>query len=104
MLSFRVSAVLFAAYALMAQDHAPGFVGSPDVHGDRVVFTWEDDLWPGSLKGGPARRLTTHPGLETEARFSPDGTWIAVGIETLLKQLTENPAPVFPPVPAYPKR
>lgn len=77
MLSFRASAVLFAACALMAQERAPRFVSSPDVHGDRVVFTWEDDLWLGSLKGGPARRVTTHPGLETEARFSPDGQWIA---------------------------
>ncbi|HEY3271777.1 MAG TPA: PDZ domain-containing protein, partial [Geothrix sp.] len=55
----------------------PRFVSSPDVRGDRVVFTWEDDLWLGSLKGGAARRLTTHPGLETAARFSPDGKWIA---------------------------
>ena len=77
MLSFRVPALLFAVCALMAQDRAPRFVSSPDVNGDRVVFTWEDDLWLGSLKGGPARRLTTHPGLETAARFSPDGKWIA---------------------------
>ncbi|WP_257303870.1 S41 family peptidase [Geothrix campi] len=74
---FRASAVLFVACALVAQDRAPRFVSSPDVNGDRVVFTWEDDLWLGSLKGGPARRLTTHPGLETAARFSPDGKWIA---------------------------
>lgn len=77
MLSFRVSALAFAALALVAQDRPPRFVSAPDVHGDRVVFTWEDDLWLGSLKGGPARRLTTHPGLETSARFSPDGKWIA---------------------------
>jgi tricorn protease len=29
---------------------------------------------------------------------------LEVGIETLLKQLKENPTPSFPPVPAYPKR
>lgn len=77
MLSYRVSALLLSACVLVAQDHAPRFVSSPDVNGDRVVFTWEDDLWLGSMKGGPARRLTTHPGLETAARFSPDGKWIA---------------------------
>jgi len=75
--SLRASALLFVAFALVAQDRAPRFVSSPDVRGDRVVFTWEDDLWLGSLKGGPARRITTHPGLETAARFSPDGKWIA---------------------------
>ncbi len=77
MLSARIAAVLLAACALMAQGRAPRFVSSPDVLGDRVVFTWEDDLWLGSLKGGPARRVTTHPGLETGAHFSPDGQWIA---------------------------
>lgn len=74
---FRASAVLLVACALVAQDRAPRFVSSPDVRGEQVVFTWEDDLWLGSLSGGPARRLTTHPGLEAAARFSPDGRWIA---------------------------
>ncbi|MBK9796182.1 MAG: PD40 domain-containing protein [Holophagaceae bacterium] len=75
--SVRLTVLLLAACALLAQDRAPRFVSSPDVHGDRVAFTWEDDLWIGALKGGPARRLTTHPGVETGARFSPDGKWIA---------------------------
>ena len=77
MLNFRLSVLFFAACILVAQERPPRFVSSPDVNGDRVVFTWEDDLWLGSLKGGPARRLTTHPGVETNARFSPDGKWIA---------------------------
>jgi tricorn protease len=77
MLTFRASAFVLVAFALVAQDRAPRFVSSPDVRGDQVVFTWEDDLWLGSLKGGPARRLTTHPGVETGAHFSPDGKWIA---------------------------
>lgn len=69
--------LLVAGAALSAQALTPRFISFPDVHGDRVVFTWEDDLWLGSLKGGEARRLTTHPGVETMARFSPDGKWIA---------------------------
>ncbi|HJV48275.1 MAG TPA: S41 family peptidase [Geothrix sp.] len=77
MMRIRAFALLLVTCALVAQERAPRFVSSPDVHGDRVVFTWEDDLWLGSLKGGAARRLTTHPGLETAARFSPDGQWIA---------------------------
>ena len=77
MFGARVAPLLLAACTLVAQSHAPRFARSPDVSGDRVVFTWEDDLWLGSLKGGPARRLTTHPGLETAAHFSPDGQWIA---------------------------
>ncbi len=33
-----------------------------DVHGDRIVFTYEDDLWIVSDRGGDARRITSHPG------------------------------------------
>ncbi|HOC43458.1 MAG TPA: S41 family peptidase [Thermoanaerobaculales bacterium] len=48
-----------------------------DVHGDRIVFTYEDDLWVVPSAGGEARRLTSHPGAERYAKFSPDGELIA---------------------------
>src|SRR6476620_2662397 len=49
----------------------------PDVYGDRVVFTYGGDLWSASTSGGTAIRLTSHPGVESYPRFSPDGNWIA---------------------------
>jgi tricorn protease len=49
----------------------------PDIHGDRVVFTYEDDLWTAPANGGLATRLTSHPGIEIYASFSPDGASIA---------------------------
>lgn len=49
----------------------------PDVYGDRVVFTYGGDLWTAATNGGTATRLTAHPGVETYAKFSPDGKWIA---------------------------
>ncbi len=49
----------------------------PDVHGDKVVFTYAGDLWTASVNGGTATRLTAHPGIEVFAKFSPDGNWIA---------------------------
>src|SRR6267142_2092077 len=49
----------------------------PDVYGDKVVFTYGGDLWTASTSGGMATRLTSHPGLEVFAKFSPDGKWIA---------------------------
>ncbi|MXY23005.1 MAG: peptidase S41 [Acidobacteria bacterium] len=49
----------------------------PDIHGDRVVFTYAGDLWLAPTAGGQATRLTAHPGLELFARFSPDGSRIA---------------------------
>lgn len=48
-----------------------------DVHGDRIVFTYEDDLWIVPSSGGDARRMTSHPGAERYAKFSPDGMQIA---------------------------
>lgn len=48
-----------------------------DIHGDRVVFTHGGDLWLASSDGGRARRLTSHPGVEVFAKFSPDGRTLA---------------------------
>jgi tricorn protease len=49
----------------------------PDIHGDKVVFTYAGDLWTAPVAGGAANRLTAHPGMELFAKFSPDGRWIA---------------------------
>jgi tricorn protease len=68
---------LCAGPSARGQEVRPRFVECPDVRGDRVVFTFEGDLWLGALGGGSARRITSHPGREGEARFSPDGRWIA---------------------------
>jgi tricorn protease len=49
----------------------------PDIHDNRVIFTYAGDLWLSPRDGGQARRLTAHPGIEYFAKFSPDGRWIA---------------------------
>lgn len=49
----------------------------PDIHGDKVVFTYGGDLWTAATSGGLATRLTASPGLELFGKFSPDGKWIA---------------------------
>jgi tricorn protease len=49
----------------------------PDIHDDKVVFTYGGDLWTAPATGGTAIRLTAHPGVEVFAKFSPDGKWIA---------------------------
>jgi tricorn protease len=66
--------VALAALSSQAQTKLLRF---PDVHGDKVVFTYGGDLWLASASGGLATRLTSHPGLELFAKFSPDGNWIA---------------------------
>ncbi len=53
------------------------FLRFPDIHGNTIVFTYENDLWLIEAGGGPARRITSFPGAEYAAKFSPDGRWIA---------------------------
>lgn len=53
------------------------FMTQPDIHGDTLVFTYEGDLWQVGTDGGLAVRLTSYPGEETFARYSPDGQWLA---------------------------
>jgi tricorn protease len=54
-----------------------GYYQYPAIHDDTLIFTSEGDLWTVGIQGGIARRLTSHPGEETRARFSPDGKTIA---------------------------
>ena len=64
--------------ALVVAAGVPGrFIQTPDISGNTIVFTWERDLWIVPAAGGKAQRLTSHPGAETDAKFSPDGKWIA---------------------------
>ena len=49
----------------------------PDIHGDKIAFSYGGDLWLATREGGVARRITTHPGQELFPKFSPDGKWIA---------------------------
>ena len=72
----------FCAFAITVAIHLPlaaqtRLLRFPDIHGDRVAFTYGGDLWTASATGGTAIRLTAHPGVELFAKFSPDGKWIA---------------------------
>jgi tricorn protease len=70
---------LFVLLALFASTTAADtrLLRFPDIHGDKVVFSYAGDIWTASTTGGDARRLTSHPGQELFARFSPDGQHIA---------------------------
>ncbi|HLP58016.1 MAG TPA: S41 family peptidase [Candidatus Deferrimicrobium sp.] len=76
--SFMMTAIAVAVFAVnvFAIEEAR-FMSDPDINGDKIVFTYEDDLWLVNTTGGSASRLTSVPGREFSARFSPDGQSIA---------------------------
>ncbi len=67
--------------ALPLQQPAQPFLRDPDIHGHRVVFTCEGDLWLGDIATGQTQRLTRSEGRESAGRFSPDGRSIAFTAE-----------------------
>ena len=55
---------------------ASDFAVSPD--GETLVFRWANELWSTSTaQGSGVKRLTNHPAVDSEPRFSPDGKRIA---------------------------
>jgi tricorn protease len=70
-------AATVATLLLAGQAQEMRLMRFPDVHENKIVFTYGSDLWLADRGGGYARRLTTHPGVEFRAKFSPDGKWIA---------------------------
>lgn len=76
----HVSFLLLAVTPLAAQavDVADTrMLSAPAVHGDRLAFVYDNDLWLAARGGGSARRLTQADGQEIAPRFSPDGQWLA---------------------------
>src|SRR5262245_5957794 len=104
-----VSLVLWswAGAALTSPAAPPLLLRHPTVSRSEIVFTFAGDLWRVPRAGGKAKRLTTGPGVKTDAVSSPDGNWIAFtgnygGNEDVYvlpsaggtpKRLTYHPAP-----------
>ncbi len=74
---------LLLAVLPAAADPAPEtrLLRFPDIHGDVVVFVYGGDIWRASAAGGPALRLTAHPGQELFPKISLDGQWLAYTAE-----------------------
>jgi tricorn protease len=78
--SLGLAAVILCIFCITQAGFAAGRNGYyrfPAIHGDVVVFTSEGDLWTVDVRGGTARRLTTHSGMETYPAISPDGLTLA---------------------------
>ena len=71
--------MLLICLSSLAQNKDAYFLSQPCLSpdGQTVVFSYESDLWKANIKDGKATRITAMQGSETDAKFSPDGKWIA---------------------------
>lgn len=71
--------ILYLAAVTFANEGEIYFPRTPAIspNGEKVVFSYNEDLWIVPAKGGIAYRLTAMPGEELYPRFSPDGQWLA---------------------------
>ena len=75
---FYLAALSSAAIAFaFAAPGAIHLVQKPALGKTEIVFSYAGDLWSVSREGGVATRLTSGPGFETDAAFSPDGKTLA---------------------------
>jgi len=72
-----IALALLLATSAVASADGTRLLRQPAVSRDLVAFEYGGDLWVVSRNGGQARRLTSTPAVESEPRFSPDGTQIA---------------------------
>ena len=63
----------------------------PDIRGDKLVFTSEDNLWSCDLDGKNPRLILSNLGTITSPRISPDGTKVAFrstkGTDTVISEI-----------------
>jgi len=76
-LSTALAALLLASSLQAIDIHDTRLLTQPAVSAERIAFAYANDLWVANVDGSGVRRLTSHPGIEGNPRFSPDGRWIA---------------------------
>ena len=73
---------VFCATVISAQNVVDTrLLKSPAVSKDKIAFIYAEDLWVANKDGSNPRRLTIDEGIETNPKFSPDGSLIAFSAE-----------------------
>jgi tricorn protease-like protein len=75
LLTLTLVAFAISAVAVDVQDTK--LLSDPAITANHIAFAYANDLWIARLDGSDVRRLTSHPGEEHSAAFSPDGSLIA---------------------------
>lgn len=73
----KTTLFLFLLAGLAASAQGTRLLRQPDLSDRLIVFAYGSDLWTVDRTGGSARRLTSFQGVESNPKFSPDGTMIA---------------------------
>src|SRR5580698_6279610 len=74
---FLLLSIVCLSLQVFAQDDEARLMRFPAIHDNQVVFSYAGNLYTVDANGGTARKLTSSPGYEMFARFSPDGKNIA---------------------------
>ena len=76
---FPVLIIALSGFIHAQDSHTPDalMLRFPDISKDKIVFSYAGDLYSVPKTGGTAIRLTSAPGGEAYAKFSPNGDKIA---------------------------
>src|ERR1039457_2131363 len=97
---FTLAALLSAGIpTAFAASGAIHLVQKPAMNKTEILFSYSGDLWRVSREGGAATHLTSGPGFESDAAFSPDGKTLAFTGATAMWTSSRCPqAAAFPSV------
>jgi tricorn protease len=76
-IAFVLSLTIGGLAGISADSTAPLLLQKPTLSRTHIAFVYAGDLWTVPRAGGPAQRLTSGAGVETNPVYSPDGSTIA---------------------------
>ncbi|OQX54298.1 MAG: peptidase S41 [Candidatus Aminicenantes bacterium 4484_214] len=77
-LTLGICVILLCFFPLKAIDvHDTKLLSQPAITQGKIAFVYANDIWICNWQGKNVFRLTSHPGVESNPVFSPDGQWVA---------------------------